>query len=254
MVGGAHRQSHVGDSVVDFVLGTLPGLVREHLSPVALIRGKPLVAVAGDKPAQTLTPVEEAELSPQIHQPIAGWCAGQPNPPLHVGPGFHQRRKPLGAVVLEAGEFVDDDHVKRPRIPVVAHEPGHVLPVNHRHHRRLGECVEPVYFGTNCHGYGQTFQMVPLRGFGWPGVARDPQRGDHQDAGDGEIVQEEFPDGSECDDRFAHAKTKKYSGLGVIDDELGGGLLVGVWMELHDPTPPRPKNLLSLAWVCCMSR
>ena len=77
-------------------------------------------------------------------------------------------------MILEAGEFVDDNHAERPRLTIMRDKPGDVFAVNHRHHRRLRERVQPVCFGADSHRHRQSRQVAPLCELGRPGVTSHP--------------------------------------------------------------------------------
>lgn len=135
MVGGAHRQRDVTDRGIDLVLSTWAGFVGEDLHAVAFVGDEPAVAIVGDEPAETLAFVQEPELRPHIHQPIRGWRAGQTYDPRDPWADGGEGFEALRPMILEAGEFVDDDHVERPRASELFDQPGDVLPVDDGHHR-----------------------------------------------------------------------------------------------------------------------
>ena len=194
MVGGSHRQRHVTNRRIDLILSTHAWLIGEDLHPITLIRREPALAITGNETAQTLAAVKQTELRPYIHQPVRRGRAGQPDPALHKGPHFHQRREPLRTMVFEAGEFVDDNHVERPRAPKLANEPWDVFAVDDGYHRRRRESVQPVLFGANSDRDGEPVKVIPLRYFGGPGIAGYPQWCDDEDSVDGEVVEHELPD------------------------------------------------------------
>ena len=175
MVGGSHRQRHVTNRRIDLILSTHAWLIGKDLHPIALIGHKPPLTITSNETTQTLATVEKTEPSPHIHQPVRRWRSGQANPAFNVWSHFHQRREPLRTMVLEAGEFVDDDHVERPAIAVLTHEPWHVFTVDDGYHRRRRESVQPVLFGANSDRDGEPVKVIPLRYFGGPGIAGYPQ-------------------------------------------------------------------------------
>ncbi|MPN32341.1 hypothetical protein SDC9_179819 [bioreactor metagenome] len=65
----------------------------------------------GDEASQPFSHVKQAKLCPQVHQTVAGGCAGQTDDPLHQRSHLHQALESFGLMGFEGGQFIDDNHV-----------------------------------------------------------------------------------------------------------------------------------------------
>ena len=180
VVGAFHGDGHVPDAPVDLRLCAGARLVREDLVHVPCIRHEELVAVVCNEPAQALAHVQQTELCPQIHQAIAGGCAGQADDTLDPRPDFQQAPESLGLVALEGGQFVNHDHVVFPADAAVLDEPLHILTVDDVQEGFLPKRRQALLCCTNSHRPGQPFQVIPFLNFGGPCVAGHPQGCDYQ--------------------------------------------------------------------------
>ena len=139
VVQSLHGDGDVRNTLVDQLLGSLFWLVLEHHA-AGWIHGRSLeigFTVASDELTQTLSSIQNSDLRPEIHKTIGGRCAGQSDPPLHIRTDFSQELEPLGLVVLERGQLVNDHHAEVPAHPillVVLHQPLDVFTVDHINH------------------------------------------------------------------------------------------------------------------------
>ena len=179
MVGCLHGNGDVGNLPVDGVLRIRQRLVGIDNLTVPLIRLKVVGAVLGDEPPQPLTHVQDAELSPQIHQTAPGGSTGQPNDTVDLWTDFQESFEPLCAVVLERGQLVYYDHVEGERNAAFFNEPLDIFSVDDVNVSGSCKCSTAFSFGADSHGADEVLQMIPLIDFRCPCVPCHPQRCNH---------------------------------------------------------------------------
>ena len=190
----------------------------------------------GNKLPQPPAHIQQTELRPQVHQAVAGGCAGQAHHARHPGPHPHQRPEPLGLIALERGQFVDHHHVVLKRQAALLDQPLHIFPVDDVDQRVLPKRRDALGFRSHRDRIRQALQVVPLLNLRGPGVPGHAQRRDHQHAAHLEALQHQFRDGGQGDDALAEAHLEQYGGDGVFDDEVRGVFLVVMWLIKH-PAP-----------------
>ena len=95
------------------------------------------------------------------------------------------------------------------------------------------ERLQPFLFGTDRHGIADILQMIPLFDLLGPGIPRYPQRRDHQDVGNLEVVEQQVVQCRQRDGCLAKAHVKQNGGNLVRFDILNGVLLIIVRFKLH---------------------
>ena len=164
--------------------------------------------------------IQHLELSEQVHQPVPGRGARKADDALCPGAHLHQRFEPLAVPVFEGRKLVHHDGVKLKRH--IFHHPLDILPIDDVDVRIPSECIQPFFFRTNRHGIADVFQMVPLFNLLGPGIPRHPQRCDHQNAGNLEVVKQQVIQGRQRDCRLAKTHIKQYGGDLVCFNVLDG--------------------------------
>ena len=76
-------------------------------------------------------------------------------------------------------------------------------------------------------------KMIPLVDLRRPCISGDTQRCDDQHLADQKAVQAEVEDGGKRDDALAKAHVQKYSGDGMLQDEVRGIRLVVMCLVFH---------------------
>ena len=233
MVGCFHGDGDVGYLLVNGVLRIRQRLVAVDDLPVALVRLKVVGAVLGDEPSQPLTHVQNAELCPQIHQPVGSGSASQPYDAVDLGSGFQHRLEPLCVVVLERGQFVYHDHVKGERDAAFLNKPLDIFSVDDVNVSGSHKCCAAFSFGADSHGADEVLQVIPLIDFRCPCVPCHSQRCDDQDPMHLETVKQQVVDCREGDARFPKSHIQKYGGDGMRFDVIHGIGLVIMWTVFH---------------------
>ena len=231
VVGGFHGDGNIGDLVIDPFLCSRQRLIGIHHLTVHPIRPKIVLAVLGDKPPQSLSHIQHLKLGEQVHQPVPGRGTRKANDALCPGAHLHQRFEPLAVPVFEGRKLVHHDGVKFKGD--ILHHPLDILPVDDVDIRIPAERLQPFFFGTDRHGITDIFQMVPLFNLLGPGIPRHPQRCDHQDAGNLEVVEQQVVQCRQRDGCLAKAHVKQNGGNLVRFDILNGVLLIIVRFKLH---------------------
>lgn len=206
MVCRFHGDGDVGDGVVDLFFRTGQRFITEHHLTIALIRTEEGVSVMGDEPTEPLAHVEDAELRPQIHEPVGRRGAGQSHDTFDAGADFQQTAEPLCLIALEGGQLIDDHHVVVEGDVAFLNEPLDILPVDDVHADPLPECRLALGFRADRHRVGQPMQMIPLVDLRRPCISGDTQRCDDQHLADQKAVQAEVEDGGKRDCCFAQPK------------------------------------------------
>ena len=198
-----HGHGDVGNLVIDGFFRSRQWLVGIHHHAVAFVWLEVEVPVLADISSQTLSHIQDAELSPEVHQAIA---AGRP---CKADDAFHFRTQglhgtePLRLVVLETRQLVQNDHIEIQAAVLI--EPGQVLAVHDIDIRILLQSPPPFCHGSHDHTAGQLFQVIPLPEFIRPGVSRHPQRSYHQHPLNFKGIIHEVTDGRQRCHRLAKA-------------------------------------------------
>ena len=228
-----HGDGDVRDSVVDFLFRAGQRFVAEHHLPVALVRLEEGVAVMGDEPAEPLAHIENAELCPQIHKPVAAGCAGQPNDAFDTGADFQQTAESLCLIALEGGQFINDHHIIVEGNAALFNEPLDILPVDDVHADPLPECRLALCFCTDSHRVGQPMQMIPLVDLRRPCISGDTERRNDKHLANQKAVQAEVEDGRKGNHAFSKTHVEEHSRYGMLQYEVGGISLVVMRTVFH---------------------
>ena len=221
-------------------------LVGIHHHAVAFVWLEVEVPVLADISSQTLSHIQDAELSPEVHQAIA---AGRP---CKADDAFHFRTQglhgtePLRLVVLETRQLVQNDHIEIQAAVLI--EPGQVLAVHDIDIRILLQSPPPFCHGSHDHTAGQLFQVIPLSEFIRPGVSRHPQRSYHQHPLNFKGIIHEVTDGRQRCHRLAKAHIQEQGCNGMGLDVFDGVFLIIMRHELHAPPPPFPSGMWAIAF------
>ena len=186
-----------------------------------------------DEPSETLAAIQDAELCEEVHQAVAGGCAGQADDAADAVAYLQQAFESLGGVTLEAGKLVNDDHVVLKRDAALLNEPLHVLAVDDVDVSLLHQRCTALFLAADRYAVGQAFEVVPLPDLCRPCVPGDAERGNDQDAVDIEAVKHQAVDGGQRDDALAKSHLEQDCRDRVVDDELGCELLIFMWLIFH---------------------
>ena len=246
VVGGFHGNGDIGDLVIDPLLRSRQRLIGIHHLTIHPIWPEIVLAVLGDKPPQSLSHIQHLELGEQIHQAVPGRGTCKADNALCFGAYLHQRFEPLAVPVLEGRKLVHHDGVKLKGD--ILHHPLDVLPIDDIDVRIPVECLQPFFFRTHRHRIADVLQMIPLFNLLGPGIPRHPQRCDHQNAGNLEVVKQQGIQGRQRDCRLAKTHIKQYGGDLVCFNVLDGILLIIMWYELHSASPPISERMCGI-WL-----
>jgi hypothetical protein len=116
--------------------------------------------------------------------------------------GLTQSLPPLGGVVLETGQLIEDDHVEGQHSIELVQKPYHVLPVDDV---QVGVCVESLAAlsgSARDDGALDGGSVIPLRAFLRPDILCYVFRGDDQSLTDGEVIPQVVGKDGEGNDGF----------------------------------------------------
>lgn len=172
---------------------------------VAFAGGEVLVSVVGDVFAKSLSVVDKSVGCPEVEEAVGGWGSCESDDSVDFGPDFFECFEAFGLWVFEARQFVNDDHVVGPVVFVVVDEPRDVFSADGVDVCLLvGGCF-PLWGGARDGADGESCEVVPFFDFVWPCVACDAGWCDDERSPGLEAVSDEFVDGGEGGDCFAHA-------------------------------------------------
>ena len=178
--------------------------VRIDGHPVPFVRLEIGVPVLADVSPQTLSHVQEPELRPQVHEPVTAGCPRKAHDPFHLGPQGLHGFEPLGLLVLERRQFVQDHHIKIQ--PAVLAKPHQVLPVHDVKVCWLLESPPPFRHGPYHHAAGELLQVVPFPEFFRPSISRYSEGGHDQNPVDFKGVIHQIPNSRQGRHRLAEPK------------------------------------------------
>ena len=101
IVGTSHGNRDVPDAPVDLGFCSRLRFIGEHLHTIPSVRGEEGIPVVCDEPPEALAHVQQAKLSPQIHEAIAGGCARQADEPIDQWAHLEQAFESLGLMAFE---------------------------------------------------------------------------------------------------------------------------------------------------------
>lgn len=192
---------------------------------------------SGDSPPQTDTAVQQIQLCPQILNAVRCRCAGQFDQPLHMRSDPRQRFESFCLAGFETAAFVDNDHVKRPCVFEIIHQPDDILPIRDVDICRTARCTDPLLCAAQNHGEPQVPQMIPLRRLCVPCSFGNFLRGNDQAPAHLQPIIDQLLYGGQCDHRFSQPHIQKQPQCPIGYDPVNAVLLVGVRRELHSGSP-----------------
>ena len=228
-----HADSNVRDCLVYGGLGTGQRLIAENDLSVSLVRHEVVVTVSSDKPAKTLSYIQQPEFCPEVHQTVAAWRTGQSDYAGNCRPHLHQRTEALCLIILEAGQLVHHNGIEVERQPALVNEPLYIFTVNYIDICLLFHGRFPFSFCTDSHRNDKAGKMVPLFDFSGPSVAGHTKRRDDQHLMYLEAVKQHVVQRRQRDTRLTKPHVQQNGTCGMAFDIFGCEALVVMRIVLH---------------------
>ena len=142
-------------------------------------------------------------------------------------------------MIFEAAAFVDDHHIERPAMPVIIHQPMHILAVDKINIRRLSQRCGTLPYSAEDVYQPETGEVGPLCSFFVPSGFCYLLRSDNKHLPHRPIFVLQPLDCRQCDSRFAEAHIQEQPQCRIADDPINAILLIAMRAKfLHSSVPP----------------
>ena len=179
------------------------------------------LAVRAKRWPESLPSVEEENLGPQISVPFRRGRSCQPPHRAGWWQASLQGAPPLGLVVLEGGQLVDDHDWEGPATEIVlrcVYQPDHVLPIDDIDVSSRVQSLKALPLIAHNLGHPQMLQVLPLGGLFAPGVLRHALGRDDQDRPVFHVVVQQPVDRGQGGDGLAGSHAPEQPGRRVVQD------------------------------------
>ena len=202
-----HRQRDVADKARYFLLSAFFRIEAVGY-PIPPVRVEPAVTKRRYRPPQPCSHIKAVDLRPQILQPVRRRRASQPHHALAFRPHQPHRAEAPRLRALEACQFVEHQHIIRPRPSQFRHKPSHEVAARYvnvrpRPHSRPSFRGRPEY-----HAHAHPAQVLPLCALVCPRRLCHLLRRHDQHRGDLAIVHQ-LAEGRQRRDRLTEAHVEE---------------------------------------------
>ena len=206
IITGFHADANIGNTAVYLVLCSVLRypVINDITIPAAGI--EITVAVFCQRSTQTLAPIQQINLRPQINQAVRTGCASQADNMLDKRPHLTHRLEPLGTWALETGKLVQNHAVKRPFCAVILYQPRDILSVDAINIGIGFQGTDPLRLTPQNANHAKPPQVIPLCAFLGPCVLRHTKRRHHQNLVDFKPVVQPACNSGQRDNRLAGPK------------------------------------------------